>query len=86
VATTTCGYWGLSLGSPFLKGIFGKRMAGRIYSIKSNSDEIVCATGVCTVDGVHSSQLANENATYTYAYSHYGLLSSTPVKQVDLIQ
>ncbi len=86
VATTTCGYWGLSLGSPFLKGIFGKRMAGRIYSIKSNSDEIVCATGVCTVDGVHSSQIANESATYTYAYGHYGLLSSTPVKQVDLIQ
>ena len=34
----------MSVNSPFLTGIYGKRMATRIYSLKSNSDEIVCAT------------------------------------------
>jgi triacylglycerol lipase len=86
VATTTCGYWGLSLSSPFLNSINGKRMAGRIYSIKSNTDQIVCSTGVCTVNGVHSSQIANENASYTYATGHFGLVTDTYVKQADLIQ
>jgi pimeloyl-ACP methyl ester carboxylesterase len=86
VATTTCGYWGLSLGSPFLNGIYGKRMAARIYSIKSNSDQVVCSTGVCTVNGVHSSQIANENASYTYSLGHFALQTDTYVKQADLIQ
>lgn len=86
VVTSTCGYWGLSVSSPFLTGIYGKRMAGRIYSIKSNIDQIVCSTGVCTVNGVHSSQIANENASYTYSTGHFGLQTDTYVKQVDLIQ
>lgn len=86
VATTTCGYWGLSLGSPFLTGIYGKRMAARIYSLKSNSDQIVCSTGVCTVNGVHSSQIANENASYTYSLGHFALQTDTYVRQADLIQ
>jgi pimeloyl-ACP methyl ester carboxylesterase len=86
VATSTCGYWGLSVSSPFLNGIYGKRMAGRIYSIKSYSDEIVCSTGVCTVNGVHSSQIANESASYTYTYGHYGLLWYTAIRQADLIR
>ncbi|HEX8699695.1 MAG TPA: hypothetical protein VF815_12705 [Myxococcaceae bacterium] len=86
VATTTCGYWGLSISSPFLNSIYGKRMASRIYSIKSNSDQIVCYLGNCTVNGVHSSQIANENASYTYALGHFGLVTDTYVKQADLIQ
>jgi triacylglycerol lipase len=86
VATSTCGYWGLSVSSPFLNSISGKRMAGRIYSIKSYSDQVVCSTGVCTVNGVHSSQIANENASYTYTLGHFGLQTDTYVKQVDLIQ
>ncbi|AKJ02176.1 hypothetical protein [Archangium gephyra] len=86
VVTSTCGYWGLSVKSPFLTGIHGKRMATRIYSLKSNSDEIVCATGVCTVDGVHSSQLTNETATYTLSESHFGLVRNTATRQADLIQ
>lgn len=86
VITSTCGYWGLSVNSPFLNSISGKRMAGRIYSIKSNSDLIVCSTGVCTVNGVHSSQIANENASYTYSLSHFALQTDTYVKQADLIQ
>lgn len=86
VVTATCGYWGLSINSPFLSAIYGKRMASRIYSIKSNSDLIVCATGTCNVNGVHSSQLANEDASYTYSYSHSGLVTDTYVKQADLIQ
>jgi len=86
VLTATCGSWGLSIKSPFLTGIHGKRMAARIYSFKSDSDEIVCATRTCTVDGVHSSQLANENESFTYAESHYGLLKNTAARQVDLLQ
>jgi triacylglycerol lipase len=61
-------------------------MAGRIYSIKSNSDQLVCSTGVCTVNGVHSSQIANENASYTYSLGHFGLQTDTCVRQADLIQ
>jgi pimeloyl-ACP methyl ester carboxylesterase len=86
VATTTCGYWGLSVKSPFLTGIYGKRMATRIYSLKSNSDEIVCFGGTCTVNGVHSSQLANETASYTLSESHFGLVRNTATRQADLIQ
>ncbi len=86
VATSTCGSWGLSVGNPFLSGIYGKRLAAREYSIKSWIDEIVCATGVCTVGGVHSSSIQGENASYTYAYGHYGLLWYTPVLQADLIK
>ncbi|MFL5353048.1 hypothetical protein [Archangium sp.] len=86
MVTSTCGYWGLSVSSPFLNGISGKRMAARIFSLKSYSDEVVCSTGVCTVNGVHSSQLANESGSYTYTYGHYGLLWYTAVKQAELIQ
>ena len=86
VATTTCGSWGLSISNPFLNGIHGKRMAGRIYSLKSNSDQIVCYLGNCTVNGVHSSSIANENASYTYSTGHFGLLTETAAKQADLIQ
>jgi triacylglycerol lipase len=86
VITSTCGYWGLSVKSPFLTSIYGKRMASRIYSIKSNIDQVVCSTGVCTVSGVHSSQLSPENASYTYSTGHFGLQTDTYVKQADLIQ
>ncbi len=86
VITSTCGYWGLSIGSPLLNGLAGKRFADRVYSLKSYSDQIVCATGVCTVGGVHSSSIWNENASYTYVTGHFGLLTGTAVKQADLIQ
>lgn len=86
VATTTCGYWGLSLSSPFLDGIYGKRFGSRVYSIKSYSDQVVCFGGVCTVGGVHSSSIWNETASYTYTYGHFGLLSYTAARQVSLIE
>ncbi len=86
VVTSTCGYYGLSVNSPFLNGISGKRMASRIYSIKSNMDQIVCSTTVCTVNGVHSSSIANENASYNYSTGHFGLLTDTAVRQADLIK
>lgn len=86
VATSTCGYYGLSVSSPLLNGLYGKRFGTRMYSLKSYADEVVCYGGVCTVDGVHSSSIWNENASYTYAYGHYGLLWYTAVKQADLIQ
>jgi hypothetical protein len=56
VWSSTCGYWGLSVNSPFLNGLKGKRFGGRVYSLKSWSDQVVCATGVCTVGGIHSPQ------------------------------
>jgi triacylglycerol lipase len=86
VITSTCGYWGLSVGSPLLKGLSAKRFGTRMYSMKSWTDQVVCATGVCTVGGVHSSQIAGENATYSFATGHFGLLTGTAVFQADRIR
>ncbi len=86
VYTPTCGVNGLSISSPFLDWLYGKDIANRVYSIKSWSDQIVCGSGVCTVGGVHASQIVNENATYTYALGHFGLQTYTANKQYDLIK
>ncbi len=86
VLSSTCGAWGLSVNSPFLNNLSGKRFGDRVYSFKSWSDQIVCATGVCTVGGVHSSSIWNENGSLTFATGHFGLLSNTAVWQADLIQ
>lgn len=86
VATSTCGAWGLSVGSPLLTGLSGRGFGSRMYSMKSWTDQIVCATGVCTVGGVHSSQIAGETATYTFVTGHFGLLTGTAAFQVDRIR
>ncbi|GMU44769.1 MAG: hypothetical protein AMXMBFR25_27550 [Lysobacterales bacterium] len=86
VWTSTCGAWGLSVNSPFTNGLQGQVFAQRSYSIKSWSDQIVCATGVCTVGGVHSSTVPNEAGSRTFGFGHFGLLTGTPITQVDLIQ
>ena len=82
----TCATYGLSISSPFLDWLGNQVIANRIYSIKSWNDQIVCGSGVCTVGGVHSSRIPNENASYTYALGHFGLQTDTASKQVDLIQ
>ena len=84
--TPTCGTNGLSVSSPFLDWLENKVIANRIYSIKSWNDQIVCGSGICTVSGVHSSSIPNENASYSYALGHFGLQTDTASKQVDLIQ
>lgn len=84
--TSTCGAQGLSIGSPLLNGLAGKKPGARAYSIKSNIDQVVCSTGVCTVGGIHSSTVPGENASYTFATGHFGLLTGTAVTQVNLIQ
>lgn len=86
VLTSTCGSWGLSVGSPFINGLQGQVLAQRAYSIKSWSDQIVCSTGVCTVGGVHSSTVPNETGSSTFVLGHFGLLTGTPITQVNLIQ
>lgn len=86
VWNSTCGYYGLSVGSPLLNSIYGEALGDKVYSIKSYSDQIVCSTGTCYVYGIHSSRLWNENATYTYVLGHFGLQTDTYVKQVSLIQ
>lgn len=85
VWTPTCGNNGLSVSSPFLDWLDNKVIANHIYSIKSWNDQIVCGIGVCTVGGVHSSQISNEDASYTYVLGHFGLQTDTASKQVDLI-
>lgn len=82
----TCGRDGLSISSPFLDWLYGKTIANRVYSIKSWVDQIVCASGSCRVYGVHSSQIAGENATYSYNYGHFGLQQYTVSKQISLIK
>ncbi|MCW8833139.1 MAG: lipase family protein [Colwellia sp.] len=86
VWTPTCGTNGLSISSPFLDWLGNKTIANRIYSIKSWNDQIVCGSGVCTVGGIHSSSIPNENASYTYVLGHFGLQTNTATKQVTLIQ
>ncbi|AGH46879.1 esterase/lipase family protein [Paraglaciecola psychrophila] len=86
VWSSTCGYYGLSIQSPFLDSLYGEHLGDKIYSIKSNIDQIVCATGVCVVYGVHSSSIWNEDASFTYSLGHFGLQTDTAQKQIDLIQ
>lgn len=86
VWTSTCGTSGLSISSPFLDWLGNKVIANRIYSIKSWNDQIVCGSGVCTVGGIHSSHIPNENDSFTYVLGHFGLQTDTASKQVALIQ
>lgn len=86
VRTSTCGKNGLSISSPFLDWLYGKKIAKRAYSIKSWSDQIVCSTGTCRVNGVHSSQIKGERSTYSYSYGHFGLQKYTSSKQYSLIK
>ena len=86
VATSTCGAQGLSVNSPLLRHLAAKPLGLRVVSIKSWIDQVVCLGGVCTVGGVHSSQIHGENASHTVATGHFGLLTSTAVLQVNLIQ
>lgn len=86
VWTSTCGSQGLSVSSPFLDWLYGVSFADRTYSIKSWADQIVCSTGSCLIYGIHSSSITGEDASYTYAYGHFGLQKYTATEQVDLIQ
>ena len=86
VWSTTCGSSGLSIQSPFLSELYGEQLADKVYSIKSNIDQVVCATGVCSVGGFHSSRIWSENDSFTYALGHFGLQSETAEKQISLIQ
>nr|WP_010131654.1 alpha/beta fold hydrolase [Microbulbifer agarilyticus] len=85
VATSTCGINGLSISSPFLDWLYGKKIGNRVYSIKSYADQIVCVTGTCLVYGKHSSQISGEAASFTYTYGHFGLQKYTAGKQVSLL-
>lgn len=86
VWSSTCGYYGLSVGSPFLGTINNKTIASKVYSIKSWVDQIVCGTGTCYVYGQHSSQISGEDESFSYNYGHFGLQMYTSDKQVQLIQ
>ncbi len=86
VWSSTCGRNGLSVSSPFLDWLYGKKIASRTYSIKSWVDQLVCTTGTCLVYGKHSSQIQGERASYTYGYGHFGLQKYTSQKQYDLIK
>ncbi len=85
VATSTCGYYGLSVHSPFLLGIAGHRFGTHMYSMKSWIDEINCYAS-CIVDGVHTSTIAGEDYSFDYPYGHYQLLWYTATDQVNLLQ
>ncbi|MFC5525693.1 lipase [Rhodanobacter ginsengisoli] len=85
VAASTCGYYGLSVHSPFLLGIAGHRFGTHMYSMKSWVDEINCYAS-CIVDGVHTSTIAGEDYSFDYPYGHYQLLWYTATDQVNLLQ
>jgi len=86
VLTSTCGTYGLSIGSPLLESFAGHRYGTHMYSFKSWIDEINCYGGVCTVDGVHTSTIPGEDASFDYPYGHYQLLWYTAADQMALIQ
>jgi pimeloyl-ACP methyl ester carboxylesterase len=87
IPNSTCGYWGLSMYSPFLNDLYGDRFGARVYSIKSYYDQVVCSTGYCTVGWIHSSSIWDEDASYTYnAYGHFGLQTYTAATQANLIE
>jgi triacylglycerol lipase len=84
VANSTCGSNGLSIDSPLIKSVRGKRYGSKMYSIKSWIDEVVCA-GSCYVYGSHTSNIDSQNATYDFALGHFGLQSSTTSTQANLL-
>ncbi|THB74165.1 MAG: lipase [Gammaproteobacteria bacterium] len=85
VWSSTCGSSGLSISSPLLDSLENNKIADKVYSMKSYMDEIVCGTGVCLVNGSHSSQIDGEIDSFTYAYGHFGLQLFTSSKQIELI-
>jgi hypothetical protein len=85
VWSSTCGSAGLSVQSPFLDGLYGAPLGANVYSIKSYVDQIVCSTGTCTVGGIHSSSIWQQDASFNYALGHFGLQSDTAAKQYALI-
>lgn len=84
VYSATCGANGLSIDSPLIQSVRGKRYGAKMYSIKSWIDEVVCY-GSCYVYGAHTSNVDSQNATYDFALGHFGLMSQTTSKQADLI-
>ncbi len=84
VASTTCGANGLSINSPLIDSVRGKRYGTKMYSIKSWIDELVCI-GSCYVYGWHTSNIDMQNASYDYSLGHFGLITSTTSRQSDLL-
>ncbi|WP_226801681.1 alpha/beta fold hydrolase [Alkalilimnicola sp. S0819] len=89
VWSSTCGSNGLSVSSPFLDWLEGRKFGARHYSIYSWIDQIVCSTGTCTVGGIHSSQIWNSrgNKSYSsYGYGHFGVQTKTADVQYNYIR
>ena len=84
MANATCGANGLSIDSPLIKSVRGKRYGAKMYSIKSWIDEIVCI-GSCYVYASHTSNVDLQNASYDYALGHFGLVTYTTTGQANLI-
>ena len=84
VFSATCGANGLSIDSPLIQSVRGKRYGAKMYSIKSWIDEIVCV-GSCYVYGSHTSNVDGQNVTYDYSLGHFGLLTYTTSRQADLL-
>jgi triacylglycerol lipase len=84
IQSATCGSNGLSIDSPLIQSVRGKRYGTRMYSVKSWIDEIVCI-GSCYVYGWHTSNVDLQNASYDYALGHFGLVTYTTSRQADLI-
>jgi pimeloyl-ACP methyl ester carboxylesterase len=84
VWSSTCGSNGLSIGSPLINSVQGKRYGAKMYSIKSYIDEIVCY-GSCYVYGSHTSNVDGQNATYDFSLGHFGLKDYTTTTQANLL-
>ncbi len=94
VVTPACGSLGLSISNPFLNtlndSLNSKKLASKVYSIKSYNDEVVCLPAwptYCYVYWVHTSTIPKQDNSYTFnQYGHFFLQKYTYSKQVDLVK
>jgi triacylglycerol lipase len=80
----TCGAFGLSVNSPLVKSVQGKRYGAKMYSIKSTDDTLVCNQG-CDVKGSHTSNIDMQNGTFDYPLGHFELQTETAGRQAELV-
>ncbi len=84
MGNATCGANGLSIDSPLIQSVRGKRYGAKMYSVKSWIDEVVCI-GSCYVYGWHTSNVDMQNNSYDHALGHFGLVKSTTSRQQELL-
>ncbi len=87
VPVPTCGRLGLSVGSPLVLSLQNRRYGEKMYSIKSNFDEVICGGFAgCLVGGNHTSNIDGQDEGVTFdQFGHLELQSGTAEAQYRLV-